>query len=102
MIKTWHFVEVKNDGLSTWTWRTIGLTGGVKSVSLPQPDYGAAVTDAILHGFRPSEHKWLVLTPNGITQFEPGQQVVIHPQRRVHQLGSAPLPGIERRINRPD
>jgi hypothetical protein len=70
-MKLWHFMEATAASGGTWTWRLIGASGGTESTSVPLPNYGATVTDAIRHGFQPSTDKWVVVAAAGVTRFEP-------------------------------
>ncbi len=70
-MKIWQFMEVADGGPGVWTWRVLGPAGNLEATSEPQRNYGAAVTDAIKHGFLPSNDHWVVITPAGVTRFEP-------------------------------
>jgi hypothetical protein len=70
-VRIWQFMEVVDGGPSTWTWRVLGPSGNLETTSEPHRNYGAAVTDAIRHGFLPSNDHWVVITSAGVTRFEP-------------------------------
>jgi hypothetical protein len=70
-VKTWQFMEVADGGPDVWTWRVLGPAGNFEEVSEPHHHYGSAVTDAIKHGFLPSNDHWVVITSAGVTHFEP-------------------------------
>jgi hypothetical protein len=64
-------MEVTDSGSVVWTWRLAGPSSGVETSPHSYPNYGAAVMDAIKHGFQPSADHWTVITSAGITRFEP-------------------------------
>lgn len=71
-MKLWQFMEVTDGGGErTWTWRAVGTSTGIETAAHPHPNYGAAVMDAIKHGFLPSIDRWVVTTAAGVTRFEP-------------------------------
>jgi hypothetical protein len=70
-VRVWQFMEVTDGGPGVWTWRVLGPAGNFEDVSEPHRNYGAAVTDAIRHGFLPSNDHWVVITSAGVTHFEP-------------------------------
>jgi hypothetical protein len=70
-VKTWQFMEVADGSAGIWTWRVLGPGGNLEGTSEPHRNYGAAVTDAIRHGFLPSNDHWAVITSAGVTRFEP-------------------------------
>jgi hypothetical protein len=54
-----------------WTWRQLSIDGSIAHISSPLSDFGAAISDAIKHGFRPKEHHWVVTNKTGTTHFHP-------------------------------
>ena len=70
-MKIWQFMEVVAGSSSMWSWRVLGPGGNLEATSEPQRNYGVAVTDAIQHGFLPSNDHWVVITTAGVTRFEP-------------------------------
>ena len=70
-MRIWQFMEVTVGGPAVWTWRVLGPAGNFEDVSEPHRNYGSAVTDAIKHGFLPSNEHWVVTTAAGVTRFEP-------------------------------
>jgi hypothetical protein len=64
-------VEAGDGNSGVWTWRVLGPAGNLEATSEPHMNYGAAVTNAIQHGFLPSSDHWAVITRAGVTRFEP-------------------------------
>ena len=62
----WEFHQTEN---GTWAW----LTGGVGSLSRFHKDFGAAMADALVHGFDPTKHQWLLEDRLSVTRFAPGE-----------------------------
>jgi hypothetical protein len=79
-MKLWQFMETRDPGSAAWTWRVVGTSTGIETAAHPHPNYGAAVTDAIRHGFVPGNDQWVVVTPAGITRFEPAEKTAIRPE----------------------
>jgi hypothetical protein len=77
-MKIWQFMEVVDGGPNVWTWRVLGPSGNLEKNSEPHGNYGAAVMDAIKHGFLPSNDHWIVITSTGVTRFEPGGKTREH------------------------
>src|SRR5262245_46052175 len=71
---SWSFNYDVHEG--RWTWRQLSIDGSIAHISSAFSDYGAAVVDAIKHGFRPREHHWVVMNRTGITHFHPGNAPV--------------------------
>lgn len=70
--RLWQFVVHKNGAGETWTWRRARPDGMPLEVSAdPHPSYGKVINDAIKHGFRPQEDRWVVTDSASITHFEP-------------------------------
>jgi hypothetical protein len=44
-------------------------------------DYGAAIHDAVLHGFAPTEDHWIVAAVHYTTHFKHGNKAVIVPNK---------------------
>ena len=87
---SWAFVHHAES--SQWTWRQLSVDGSIAHISSPLFDFGAAVVDAIRHGFRPKEHHWIVTNTNGTTHFHPG-----NPPLSIPPDGLAVKPPKERR-----
>jgi hypothetical protein len=79
-MKLWQFMEATDASGGTWAWRVVATATGIETSSHPHPNYGAAVTDAIRHGFVPGSDQWVVVTPAGITRFEPAEKTAIRPE----------------------
>ena len=78
----WAFINHGEE--SEWTWRQLSFDGSIAHISSPLQDFGAAVSDAIKHGFRPKEHHWVVTNRTGTTHFHPGSMPIsIPPDRTV-------------------
>ena len=104
----WQFVEKEHGDDVRWSWRALHPDGTLRSSPHPLPSYGAAVHDAIRHGFMPAEHDWSVTSGRSIVQyyFRQGAAVVQsrRPTRRTARPDPAPPsppplpgPGIRRR-----
>jgi hypothetical protein len=67
MTSHWVFTELSNSQSPSWTWCRRPLNGAAETPSPPFAGFGKAVTDAVLHGFKPKEEAWSVTTLNGNT-----------------------------------
>jgi hypothetical protein len=56
----WIFVQAEEHAGQHWTWQRVGPTETVFFTSAPLGTFGKAITDAIMNGFRPSEHRWII------------------------------------------
>src|SRR5687768_13738602 len=72
-MKLWQFVEVEG-GKGGWTWRVVATSTGIETASHPHPNYGAAVMDAIRHGFQPGSDQWNVIPADGGARYEPAEK----------------------------
>jgi hypothetical protein len=79
MATRWHFKEYRELNAKRWTWRVLTMDGSIERTSGEFKDYGAAMHDAIVNGFRPNEDYWIVETRYFITHFKAGQKSVIVP-----------------------
>ena len=75
----WQFIEDHEHGEISWAWRLMGADETIEQHSPQFSNYGAAVNDAIRHGFRPPEQHWIVVTPGTITHFRHGAKPVTVP-----------------------
>jgi hypothetical protein len=73
-LRLWKFIEIADAAPAAWIWQVIGPSGETETASQPHLNYGTAVTDAIRHGFEPGNDRWTVVTPGGITRFEPAEK----------------------------
>jgi hypothetical protein len=63
-----------------WTWSQVTTDGSVVRTSEQHfPDYGAAVCEAIRHGFRPTEDEWVVESLKSNAYFRRGRSVPVLP-----------------------
>jgi hypothetical protein len=91
MADHWWFKEYAVPQPAQWTWRTMKVDGSIGQQSREFPSYGAAVHDAIINGFRPTEHRWAIESTHLITHFEHGRtEVVITKNDNAHLV---PPPG---------
>lgn len=74
MAVRWQFIEDREADRACWTWCVLLLDGTIERQSQRFNTYGAAVGDAIRHGFRPSQHHWIVVTRYTATHFPPSGQ----------------------------
>ena len=74
----WAFIHDVN-GKDAWTWRRLKFDGSIALTSSRLSDFGAAVSDALNHGFRPQEHHWMVQNNNWTTHFHPGATPILVP-----------------------
>ena len=78
----WAFVRHAESG--DWTWREMSIDGSIARISSPLWDFGATISDAITHGFRPKEDHWVVTNRTGTTHFDPGSTpIAIPPDHQV-------------------
>ena len=73
----WAFINHVEGSL--WTWRQLSIDGSIAHISSPLQDFGAAISDAIKHGFRPKEDHWVVTNRTGSTHFPPGRMPISIP-----------------------
>ena len=73
----WQFLEAAKGRDVSWTWRVLLADGSTNSSTRSFETYGAAIHDAIHHGFLPSEHEWSVISGTGIARFLCGHDPVI-------------------------
>jgi hypothetical protein len=65
----WQFTEKDSGDDVSWTWRALHPDGSLRTSSGAFPSYGAAVHDAICHGFMPSEHDWSVASGRSVINY---------------------------------
>jgi hypothetical protein len=80
MPATWWFKQDPSSTPASWTWRSVAVDGSILNQSAPFPDYGHAVTDALRHGFRPTEDSWAIETAHSIARFKHGQHSAFIPK----------------------
>ena len=69
--RTWEFIAV-ND-VHHWTWRSVMLDGSTEIASDYQGvSFGAALGDAVAHGFDPAVHRWEVKSGDPTDRHTPG------------------------------
>ena len=66
----WFFDHDDADG---WKWRRGSTDGFASAPSLTHHSFGSAISDAMLHGFSPSKHRWIVEDVASVTHFAPGE-----------------------------
>lgn len=76
MPRRWVFMQHKDQPL-LWTWRLLGADECIEQQGSESMPYGAAVTDAIRCGFRPTEEHWIVDTPREVTHHERGKKPLV-------------------------
>ena len=76
MATRWWFTEYATPRPPRWGWRTLAVDGSIERQSGEFENYGAAVHDAIVHGFRPDEDHWAIESTHLITHFLHGQKTV--------------------------
>ena len=59
-----------------YSWHCVDIGRLSVEVSIRFPGYGAAMLNAIKHGFNPAEESWTRTTENYVTYFEPGKNPV--------------------------
>lgn len=91
-MKNWQFVQVENGAAGAWTWRVVATSTGIETASHPHSNYGAAVMDAIRHGFQPGTDQWVVVTQAGTTRFEPSGTA---PEREKAERAQSSRPAAE-------
>ena len=69
-MQRWRFI---NDG-SGWTWQRVNGEKGRAVSAEPHKSFGAALNDALHHGFRPRVHVWTVDDDRTHTIYKPGRQ----------------------------
>ena len=62
----WEFLQAEN---GSWAWRRSDMG----TVSNSHKSLGAALSDALGHGFSPSRHHWLVVDRLSVVRFSPGE-----------------------------
>ena len=67
----WQFVEISDGKGRQWLWRRLVISGEIAATSQTFEDFGAAIHDAIAHGFKPSHERWVTLYMTGVTYFDP-------------------------------
>jgi hypothetical protein len=67
----WELICHNGDN-HAWTWRRLGVDGSIEQTSAPLGDFGAAVGDALKHGFSPKTQHWIVKSKDWTTHFHPG------------------------------
>ena len=65
----WQFSTADVTRRKQWYWKHIDTVADIEERSSAFMDYGAAVADAIRHGFLPSRDNWVVHTPTGTTEY---------------------------------
>jgi hypothetical protein len=58
-IKHWEVISHECANECTYSWRCIGVGDVIIDSSPPFSSYGAALSDAIKHGFEPKLHRWV-------------------------------------------
>lgn len=71
----WELVHDTGTG-HTWTWHRLRKDGSIELTSSRLPDFGAAVDDALKHGFNPNDQHWVVRSKSLMTRFPPGEKAV--------------------------
>ena len=72
-IKHWEVISHEG-GERTYSWRCIGSGDLIIDASPPFPTYGAALSDAIKHGFDPKVHHWVDVDKHFTFHFGPGSE----------------------------
>ena len=62
----WEFQHT-DDG--TWAWRRLDTN----ACSNSHKAFGAALTNALVHGFNPTLHQWVIEDRLSVTRFVPGE-----------------------------
>jgi hypothetical protein len=65
----WQFLEKETGDDVSWTWRALHPDGTLSDSRQAFPSYGAAVHDAIRHGFMPSEQDWSVTSGRSVVNY---------------------------------
>jgi hypothetical protein len=73
----WWFKESIAVYPSRWTWRTLNVDGSVDQQSAEFGSYGAAVQDALTHGFHPSDDDWAIESARLTSHFASQKRVVL-------------------------
>jgi hypothetical protein len=76
-MKRWKFKQHRENPRSYWTWSLLAVDGTIETISGSLADYGAAIHDAVNHGFRPTEDHWIVESIYYTTHYARGKQAVI-------------------------
>jgi hypothetical protein len=76
MARRWVFKR-NEDPLLLWTWRLLGADGDVVKAAGDFENYGAALQDASLNGFRPTEDDWVVDNAHEVTHHQHGQKPLV-------------------------
>lgn len=81
----WQFFETRGNGQPGWSWRRI-VEGKAEITSASSfRDFGAAMRDAMAHGFQPKSDSWSSITSDGVMHFHAGErhaaQDLAHPPR---------------------
>ena len=69
-----HWEVISHEGTDhAYSWRCIGLGDVIIDSSQPFNTYGAALADAIRHGFNPEIHHWVNVDRHFTFHFGPGK-----------------------------
>jgi hypothetical protein len=77
MTKRWWFTEYTKQEPTRWTWRLLRVDGSIEQQSAEFASYGAAVRDAIINGFRPTQDHWVIESTHAVVHYEHGQHSVV-------------------------
>lgn len=72
-IKHWEIISHEGTDCR-YSWRCIGIGDFIIDSSEPFDSYGAALSDAIKHGFDPNVHHWVNVDKHFTFHFRPGEK----------------------------
>jgi hypothetical protein len=99
-MKRWTFRQQREAGRSYWTWTLLAADGSIDTISGSLSDYGAAIHDAVNHGFRPTEDHWVVKSIYYTTHYERGKRAVIVGEQRTSGITPPPTRPLKERRER--
>lgn len=80
MAKRWRFTEYTKEAPARWTWRLLSPDGSIEQQSGEFENYGAAVRDAIIRGFRPTQDHWIIESTHALVHYEHGKHSIVVPK----------------------
>ena len=79
--RSWHFIIHPNH---RWSWQRLHEDGSLDRVSAITGAFGKLMSDALLHGFNPDTHRWVVWDRKWRTYYAPGVEPLLVPRTSTH------------------
>ena len=79
--RSWHFIVHPNN---RWSWQRLNEDGSLNRVSAITGEFGKLMSDALLHGFNPDGHRWVVWDRKWRTYYAPGVEPILMPRTSTH------------------